>query len=104
MTQKIWNRLSFFEQLSNVDGEVRRLVQVHENYKSGNCTEDYSTQYLEKIIKLIRMTMLDPKNTVKGYRFIELNDEIEEIKRYINDEVSDSYILSYWDEYTKAIS
>lgn len=104
MTQKTWNRLSFFEQLSNVDGDVRRLVETHENYISGNATIDYSSKYLENIVKLIKMTMLDPKNSVKGYRFVELYDEIEEIKRYISGEVSGDYILGYWDEYTKAIS
>ena len=50
------------------------------------------------------MTMFDPKNSIKGYRFIELNDEINEIRRYINDEVPSKYILDYWNEYTKAIS
>ena len=104
MTQKTWNRLSFFEQLSNIDGEVNRLVQVHEKYKSGICEQDYSNEYLAKIIALIRMTMFDPKNTVKGYRSIELFDEVEELKRYINNEVTKEYIQSYWNEYTKAIS
>ena len=42
---------------------------------------------------MIKMTMLDPKNSVKGYRFVELYDEIEEIKRYISGEVSGDYIL-----------
>ena len=50
------------------------------------------------------MTMFDPKNVEKGYRYIELNDEVDELKRFINNEVTDEYILSYWDEYTKAIS
>lgn len=104
MTQKNWNRLSFFEQLSNVDGEVKRLVDAHINYSNGINPVDYSNQYLEKIIKLINMTMFDPKNSIKGYRFIELNDEINEIRRYINDEVPSEYILDYWNEYTKAIS
>jgi len=104
MTQKTWNKLSFFEQLSNVDGDVRRLIETHENYINGNAVEDYSTKYLDNIIRLIKMTMLDPKNSVKGYRCIELYDEIEEIKRYISGEVSGEYILGYWDEYTRAIS
>lgn len=104
MTQKTWNRLNFFEQLSNVDGDVKRLVETHENYINGNAVEDYSSKYLENIIKMIKMTMLDPKNSVKGYRFVELYDEIEEIKRYISGEVSGDYILEYWNTYTKAIS
>ena len=41
MTQKNWNRLSFFEQLSNVDGEVRRLVEAHNKYINGISSVDY---------------------------------------------------------------
>lgn len=104
MTQKTWNRLSFFEQMSNIDGEVNRLVQVHENYRNGTSERDYSEEYLIKIISLIKMTMFDPKNAVKGYRSIELFDEVEELKRYINNEVTSDYVQSYWDGYTKAIS
>lgn len=104
MTQKTWNRLSFFEQLSNIDGDVKRLVETHENYIAGKSPEDYAQKYLENIIKLVKMIMLDPKNTVKGYRSIEFYDEIDEIKRYISGEVEGKYILSYWNEYTKAIS
>ena len=104
MTQKTWNRLTFFEQLSNIDGEVRRLVDAHNKYIDGIDSVDYSNQYLDQITKLLKMTMFDPKNTIKGYRYIELNDEINEIKRYLNGEVSSDYILSYWDGYTKAIS
>lgn len=104
MTQKTWNRLSFFEQLSNIDGDVKRLVETHENYVHGTADEDYSERYLDNIIKLLKMTMLDPKNSVKGYRFIELYDETEEIKKYIRGEVPCEYILDYWCEYTKAIS
>ncbi len=104
MTQKIWNRLSFFEQMSNVDGEVRRLVEVHDNYINGKCDVDYANSYLDKILRIINMTMMDPKNSIKGYRFVEIMDEVNEIRRYLNGEVSSEYILDYWDEYTKAIS
>lgn len=104
MTQKVWNRLSFFEQLSNIDGEVRRLVEAHDKYVNGINPVDYAPDYLITINRLLKMTMFDPKNYIKGYRFIELNDEINEINRYLNGEVTGDYILSYWDEYTKAIS
>lgn len=104
MTQKTWNRLSLFEQLSNVDGDVKRLVETHENYLNGNSQDDFSQRYLENIIRLLRMTMLDPKNSVKGYRYVELFDEVEEIRRYLSGEVSSDYILNYWNEYTNAIS
>lgn len=104
MTQKTWNRLSLFEQLSNVDGDVKRLVETHENYINGNSQDDFSQRYLENIIRLLRMTMLDPKNSVKGYRYVELFDEVEEIRRYLSGDVSGEYILNYWNEYTNAIS
>ena len=104
MTQKTWNRLSFLEQMSNVDGEVRRLVEVHNNFNTGINETDYSEQYLDKIIKLIKMTIFDPKNASKGYRLIELNDEVEEIRRYMKDEVDGEYVLRYWDAFSKAIS
>lgn len=104
MTQKTWNRLSLFEQLSNVDGDVKRLVETHENYLNGNSQDDFSQRYLENIIRLLRMTMLDPKNSVKGYRYVELFDEVEEIRRYLSGDVSGEYILNYWNEYTNAIS
>lgn len=104
MTQKTWNRLSLFEQLSNVDGDVKRLVETHENYINGNSQDDFSQRYLENIIRLLRMTMLDPKNSVKGYRYVELFDEVEEIRRYLSGDASGEYILNYWNEYTNAIS
>ena len=104
MTQKNWNRLSFFEQLSNVDGDVKRLVETHENYLNGNAPEDFSQRYLDNIIRLLRLTMFDPKNSIKGYRCVELFDEVEEIRRYISGDVSGEYILNYWNAYTKAIS
>ena len=40
MTQKSWNKLTFFEQLSNIDGEVKRLVDDHEDYLRGNKQTD----------------------------------------------------------------
>lgn len=104
MTQKTWNRLSFFEQLSNIDGEVKRLVWTHERHLDNSNIEDYSEEYLSKIQKLLKMTMFDPKNSAKGYRFVELNDEVNEIKRYLQGGTTGDYILRYWDEFTKAIS
>ena len=50
------------------------------------------------------MTIFDPKNASKGYRLIELNDEVEEIRRYMKDEVDGEYVLRYWDAFSKAIS
>lgn len=46
-------------------------------------------------------TIRDPKN--QG-REKELLDEIHEIERYRAGEEADTYILRYWDQYTRAIS
>ena len=35
MTQQAWNKLSFFEQMSNIDGDVQRLIRAHEKYIRG---------------------------------------------------------------------
>ncbi len=46
-------------------------------------------------------TIRDPKN--QG-REKELLDEIHEIERYRAVDEADTYILRYWDQYTRAIS
>ena len=102
MTQKNWNELSFFEQLSNIDGDVERLIRSHEKYISGDSAKDNAPFYLEKIIGLIKMTVLDDKN--KGYRAVELYDEVDEIRLYLKGERSAEYIRRYWNSYTNAIS
>ena len=104
MTQESWNRLSLFEQLSNIDGEVKRLVEAHEAFVSGNSQTDHSDFYIEKIDRLIRMTVFDPKNSSKGYRELELMDELNEIKDYLAGKESADYIMRYWNQYTNAIS
>lgn len=104
MVQKNWNKLSFFEQMSNIDGEVERLVSSHERYKSGASSEDYAETYYYKVDQLIRMTIFDPKNASRGYRSLELLDELSEIRRYLNGEVPADYITRYWKQYTDAIS
>ena len=104
MKQSTWNRFTYFEQLSNIDGEVVRLVENHENYIKGITDNDYADDYVRKIDKFIRMTAFDPKNQTKGYRVLELMDELGEISRYLKGEVDSDYILRYWNQYTKAIS
>lgn len=104
MTQQTWNELSFFEQLSNIDGDVERLIRAHEDYLAGEAKEDYGLFYLDKIEKLIKMTMHDDKNAGKGYRAIELFDEFEEIKGYLSGKYDAEYLRRYWNEYTLAIS
>ena len=104
MTQKIWNELSFFEQMSNIDGDVERLIRAHEKFLNGESDVDNSDFYLNKIISMVKMTLLDEKNLDKGYRAVELYDEIEEIRKYLNSEYPSDYIRRYWNSYTNAIS
>jgi hypothetical protein len=33
INQKNWNRLSFFEQMSNIDGEINRLTECKPEYR-----------------------------------------------------------------------
>lgn len=94
----------FFEQLSNIDGDVERLIRAHEEFLAGEAKEDYSLFYLNRVEKLIIMTMHDEKNSSKGYRAIELFDEPEEIKGYLDGKYEADYIKRYWNEYTLAIS
>ena len=104
MNAETWNSLTFFEQLSNIDGDVERLIRAHEKYINSESDRDNGIFYLENIKKLIKMTLLDPKNIPYGYRAIELYDEVEELNRYINGECSADYIRSYWNQYTNACS
>ncbi|MCR5402802.1 MAG: hypothetical protein K6E91_03165 [Butyrivibrio sp.] len=101
MTSDRWNKLDINEQLSNIDGEVRRLVRARNNYRKGVAKEDHTLSYMNKIGELIRLTCEDPKN---ARRKEELIAEENEIGRWLNDEVDDDYILRYWAQYTDAIS
>ncbi len=104
MTAEIWTRLSFYEQLSNIDGEINRLIDSHEKFLAGKTDKDYSLQYLPKITDLIRLTFADKKNLTYKLAEKELYDEIVEILHYLNGEVSSNYIKSYWNQFTKKIS
>ncbi len=101
MTSEIWNGLDIKEQLSNVQGEVKRLVRARNNYNKGVSKEDYTDSYMNKIHELILLTCEDPKNSKRKK---ELIDEENEIKRWQRGEVADEYILRYWQQYTDAIS
>ena len=104
MNAAIWNRLSFFEQLSNIDGEVTRLVEDHERFQKGEISNDHSLDYIKSIINLIDMTFADPKNSDKKIVEKELMDEISEILRYLNGDYTAAYITKYWHQFTDAIS
>lgn len=101
MTCETWYKLDIKEQLSNIHGEVKRLIRARNNYRNGTAKEDHSDSYLEKIKKLIFMTYTDPKNF---RRERELLEEENEILRWYNGEVDDDYIMRYWKQYTDAIS
>lgn len=104
MNAVIWNRLSFFEQLSNIDGEVTRLVEDHERFQKEEISDDHALDYIKCIIKLVDMTFADPKNYDKRIIEKELTDEIGEILRYLNGDYSSTYITKYWHQFTDAIS
>ena len=104
MNREIWNSLTFFEQLSNIDGEVRRLVQAHTDFLENRSDKDHAYFYLQKIKMMIEMIAFDPKNASKAYCVIEFMDEMDEIRLYLNGERDAEYILRYWRQYTDAIS
>ena len=101
MTEEKWYSLDIKEQLSNVHGEVERMVRSRNNYMTGKSESDYTVSYMNKIHKLIAMTCSDPKNV---RRRAELIDEENEMRRWMTGEVDDTYILRYWEQYTRAIS
>ena len=104
MNKDTWNSLSFFEQLSNIEGDVERLIRAHEKFENKASEEDYGYFYLDRIKQMIKLTFFDPKNSSKGYRAIELYDEAEELRKYLEGEYTADYIRSYWSPYTKALS
>lgn len=104
MNAKIWNSMTFFEQLSNIDGEVSRLVYDHERYKNKDIDADHSMDYIKNIMNLIKLTFEDPKNRDKTVIETELDDEVTEIIRYLNGDYPPEYITGYWHQYTDAIS
>ncbi len=101
MTSEIWNKLDIKEQLSNIHGEVKRLIRAHNNFVNGVSKENHTNSYMQKVHTLIELTCSDPKNVGREN---ELFDEENEIKRWIQGEVDDDYILRYWEQYTNAIS
>lgn len=101
MTKEVWFSLDIKEQLSNIHGEVVRLIRARNNFRSGKSSQDYTDSYIKKVRNLIELTCSDPKNIRRAQ---ELVDEESEIDRWINEEVDDQYILRYWEQYTRAIS
>jgi len=104
MNRDNWNSLSFFEQLSNIDGDVARLIRAHEKYINHESETDNGYFYLDNIRKLLSLTFFDPKNKDKGYRAIELMDELAQIEEYLNGRYDADYIKRYWNQYTKGVN
>lgn len=104
MTQAIWNKLTLFEQMSNIDGDVERMIRSHEKFLSGESDKDYGWFYFENIRKLVKMIILDDKNRNRAYIAVELFDEVELLREYMSGNYPAESIRSYWQEYTKAIS
>lgn len=101
MTQERWNRLSLFEQLSNIGGEVKRCLDSRDDYISHKSEKDYSRFYLNKARELVQITLNDPKNKGRGP---ELWDELYELEKYLELNGDRNYIMRYWDQYTEALS
>ena len=101
MSKELWYSLGIKEQLSNIHGEVVRMIRARSNYRMGKSSQDYTNDHMKKIHDLIEMTNSDPKNHKRSE---ELLDEEGELLRWIDGEVDDRYILGYWEQYTNAIS
>lgn len=95
-----WCKLGFMEQLSNISGEIKRMVDNHEEFMNNNAN-DYSEFYLNKILDLINATFEDTKNDIRRKK--EIMDEFDELRKYISGDVDKEYILRYWNQYTIAI-
>ena len=76
MTDERWFSLTLLEQLSNISGDVKRLIDTREAYSAGREKEDYSGFYFDRIVEYVNKTLDDPKN--KG-REAELLDEVGEL-------------------------
>jgi len=97
MKVETWYKLSFKEQLSNIAGEVKRLIDNEEEND-----KQYEEFYLNKIKELINITFTDPKNDIR--RKEEVLGEYDSILRYIKGEFDSDYILRYWEQYSLANS
>ena len=104
MKQSIWDSLSLYEQISNIDGDVERLIRSHEAYLNHENEKDNSDYYIEHIETMIKMIAMDKKCKDKAYIVVELYDELNEIREYIKGNRDSEYIRRYWNAYTYAIS
>lgn len=98
MTESEWNSLSTFSQLSNIAGDVKRCVNSRQNFLLGIAKKDYSSFYFDKVTKLVRLMVQKEENIPRQKEFF---DELDEIKRFLNNETDGEYIMRYWNPYTK---
>lgn len=98
MTESEWNSLSTFSQLSNIAGDVKRCVDSRQNFLLGIAKKDYSSFYFDKVTKLVRLMVQKEENIPRQKEFF---DELDEIRRFLNNETDGEYIMRYWNPYTK---
>ncbi len=97
MTDSQWNSLPTFIQLSNIAGDVKRCVNSRQNFLDGISQNDYSDFYFDKVSKLIHLLVQKPENIRRQKEFF---DELNELKRFLNNEIDGDYILRYWTPFT----
>lgn len=98
MTESEWNSLSTFSQLSNIAGDVKRCVDSRQNFLLGIAKKDYSNFYFDKVTKLVRLMVQKEENIPRQKEFF---DELNELKRFLNNEIDGEYIMRYWNPFTK---
>lgn len=93
MTETEWNALSTFAQLSNIAGDVKRCVDSRQNFLAGISQNDYSEFYFNKVARLIHSLSRKEENVPREKEFL---DELNELRRFLNNETDGEYILRYW--------
>lgn len=93
MTDEEWNGLSTFAQLSNIAGDVKRCVDSRQNFLAGISKKDYSEFYFNKVASLLDSILQKEENIPRKPEFL---DELNELRRFLNQETDGEYILRYW--------
>ena len=102
MTDEEWNGLSTFAQLSNIAGDVKRCVDSRQNFLAGISKKDYSEFYFNKVASLLDSLLQKEEKLVGSSRREhiprkpEFLDELNELRRFLNQETDGEYILRYW--------
>ena len=93
MTDEEWNGLSTFVQLSNIAGDVKRCVDSRQNFLAGISKKDYSEFYFNKVASQLDSLLQKEENIPRKPEFL---DELNELRRFLNQETDGEYILRYW--------